>query len=82
MIARWHRIDHVPGGLETEGNRIADVQVANASAAVFHALRFGDDIANGIGELAHSRRDRDGGLRRIHLPILQRVLFSTPFGSL
>ncbi len=72
-----HRIDHVLGRFETEGNRIADVQVTNASAARFHALRFGDDIADGIGELAHAGRDGNGGLDRIHLPILQRELFGS-----
>ena len=70
------RIDHVPRRFETEGNRIADVQVTNAPASRFHSLRFGDDIADGVRELAHTGRDGDGDLNRVHVTILQRELFT------
>ena len=43
-----HRFDHVLRRFETEGDRIADIQITNASAGRFDALRFDGDIADGV----------------------------------
>ena len=40
--------------LEAEGDRVADVEVADAGARRFHLLRFRDDVADGVGKAVHA----------------------------
>jgi hypothetical protein len=41
-------LDHVLRRLESEGDRIPDVQVADASAGQFDSPGLDDDIADGV----------------------------------
>ena len=65
--ARGH-LYQMSGGLEAEGDRIADVQVAHPDAARLDCPGFGHDIANRIREAvdAGGHRDRRRGLGGRH----------------
>ena len=45
--------------LESERNRIADVQVPHRAAGGLELLRLGDDVADGVGEAADAGGDAD-----------------------
>ena len=51
--------DEVRRRVETESDRIADVQIPHALAAGFDPLRLRDDIANGVGKAVNARGDGD-----------------------
>ena len=56
------RGDEVRRRLEAEGDRIADVEVADARARRLDLLRFRDDVADGVGEAVHASGRWDGCL--------------------
>ena len=55
-------------GLEPESDRVADVQVAHATAAGFDPLRLDDDVPDRVGEPVEtgSNGDRRGDFRGGH----------------
>ena len=71
-------LDEMRRGLESEGDRIADVQIPDVLARCFHGLRFRHDVSDGVGEPVDPRghRNRPGALCT-HVPILRRSLAVT-----
>jgi hypothetical protein len=57
------RLDHVRRRLEPEGNRVADIEVADLLAGRLDLSRLRDDVADGVDEAADAARDGDGGGR-------------------
>ena len=54
-IARVDRLDQMRRRLEPEGDRIADIEIADARACRLNFLGLGDDIPNGVGEAVNAR---------------------------
>jgi hypothetical protein len=52
-------VDEAWRSLETKSHWIADIQVADALTAGFDAVCLGDDITDGVGKPAETRRHRD-----------------------
>ena len=46
--------------LEAEGRRVSDIQIVDPPSGRFNPLRFADDVADRVGEVADSLCDRDG----------------------
>ena len=63
------RVDQVRRRLEPEGDRIADVEIADPRAGGLDFLRFRDDVADGVGEAMNARR---GGNRRLKFWLMSR----------
>ena len=51
--------DQMRRRLEAEGDRIADVEVADPCACRFHFLRFRDDVADGVGKAMNTGGGRN-----------------------
>ena len=81
-----HRRDQMHRRLKSEGDRIADVEVADARPRGLDALRLGDDVADGVGKAVDARRRRNRGLRlalRVddrHARILRHLFGNPPYG--
>ena len=54
------RGDEVRRRLEPEGDRVADIQVADPRSLRFDALGLGDDVADGVREAVDAVGDRNG----------------------
>ena len=68
-------LDQMRRRLEIERDRVADVEVSHAHAGRFDPLRFGDDVADGVGETVDALGDRNRrrrGSREGHGRILPR----------
>ena len=65
-------LDQMRRRAKSKGNRIADVEVPHTPSLSLDRLRFGDDIANRVGEAVDSPGDRHGtGISCGHLFILR-----------
>ena len=74
------RLDHVGRRLESEDDRIADVQVPDLPAGGFDLPRLGDDVADGVDEAADAAGDgnADGRAPRSH--VLADLISTGPYG--
>jgi hypothetical protein len=63
------------GCFEAEGNRIADIEVADSGSGRFDTLRLGHNRTNGIGKSMNASRSWDdgGGFCRGHDAIVRRT---------
>jgi hypothetical protein len=60
------------GCLKPEGDRVADIQIANTSSLRLYRLRLSDDVADRVGKAVDSPGNRYGaGASCWHLLILR-----------
>ena len=50
-----HRLDQVCRRFEPEGDRVADIEIADAGACRLNFLGLSDDIPNGVGKAVYAR---------------------------
>jgi hypothetical protein len=69
-----HRLDQMRRRLEPEGDRVADIEIADAGACRLNFLGLRDDIPNGVGKAvnARGRWNRRRGPGGCHARILLR----------
>ena len=67
-------LDEVRRGLESERDWIADIQISDAPCRGFDRLRFGHDVADGVGESVNPLRDRNRTLTSLRIGIFSSIL--------
>jgi hypothetical protein len=68
------RLDHVRRRLESEGNRVPDIEIADCFAGRFNLSRLRDDIADGVDEAADAARDGNRGGRTHAEKLIRRAV--------
>jgi len=76
------RLNEVLRRVEPEGDRVADIQIADTSSLSFYRLRLSDDVADRVGEAVDSPGNRHGaGTSCWHLLILRAPADSSEPGQ-